>query len=170
MIDGLKFMNRKYSIDIINSILKNRNIKITSDVYTKMNKHHEWYCLKCKYTWKASPSNVLHKKTGCPKCAGNARLTMEKIHEVAKSRGGQCLSEKYVNTTTKLEWKCRDGHIWMAAPGGVVRGSWCSICKSSLVEEKCRFVFESLTGKKFTKSRQALGNGWELDGFCKQLS
>jgi len=32
------------------------------------------------------------------------------MQQVAKKRGGKCLSEKYVNAKTKLEWECRKGH------------------------------------------------------------
>ncbi|CAD6532966.1 hypothetical protein LMG24235_02689 [Paraburkholderia sabiae] len=48
---------------------------------------------------------------------------------VAHERGGQCLSESYVNVETKLQWECSRGHVWLTTPMSVLAGSWCPACK-----------------------------------------
>jgi len=159
---------KKYSTNSIQEWIKNRQLRLISIEYQGGLNKHEWECLKCGYFWWASPFNVVNK-TGCPKCAGNARLTIEEMQNIAKSRRGTCLSTKYINSRVKLQWECHDGHTWFAAPTNIKQGRWCPFCKSSLVEEKCRFVFESFTKEKFPKSRNTLNNKWELDGFCKKL-
>lgn len=58
------------------------------------------------------------------------RLTIEDMQETARSRGGECLSRRYVNSTTKLRWRCAEGHEWMAVPAAVRFGAWCSACYS----------------------------------------
>jgi hypothetical protein len=50
------------------------------------------------------------------------------MKRLARRRGGECLSTDYVNATTKLQWRCRDGHEWEATPGSIVQGSWCWVC------------------------------------------
>ena len=45
-----------------------------------------------------------------------------------RRRGGECLASEYVNATTKLWWRCRDGHEWDALPGSIVQGTWCPVC------------------------------------------
>lgn len=91
--------------------------------YTKL----KWQC-KNGHIWMASPSNI---KTGgywCPFCSGKAKHTLREMLGLAKSRGGKCLSNKYVNIYTKLEWQCDKKHKWSASPGKVLRGSWCPVC------------------------------------------
>ena len=63
---------------------------------------------------------------------GSQEFKQEKLaemQEIAKAKGGQCLSSEYVNTKSKLRWQCAVGHEWMAAPGNIkTNGSWCPTC------------------------------------------
>ena len=54
--------------------------------------------------------------------------TMRDMQELASSRGGQCLSTEYVDTKTKLKWKCAFGHEWEATPRLLKAGHWCPEC------------------------------------------
>ncbi|MDO9537231.1 MAG: zinc-ribbon domain-containing protein, partial [Thermoplasmata archaeon] len=56
------------------------------------------------------------------------KLTLTEMQAIAKSRGGECLSKTYVNSNTKLRWRCNDGHEWGAAPGNVKHANWCPFC------------------------------------------
>jgi len=127
-----------------------------------------WQCSK-KHIWVAPPHRV---KLGawCPQCSGNARLTIAKIKQLAERNGGKCLSKKCINSKSLLSFKCQDGHTWWTTAGSISNGRWCPTCVSSIGEEKCRFILESLTNHKFIRTRKALGNGWELDGFCKKIN
>jgi hypothetical protein len=67
----------------------------------------------------------------------NVRLTIEEMQEIAKSKGGECLSEKYVNAHSKLEWKCSRGHIWSATPSNIKKASgvqYVPICRILLLK------------------------------------
>lgn len=50
------------------------------------------------------------------------------MQEIAKKRGGKCLSKVYKNARTKLRWECAKGHAWESVPYIVKKGSWCRIC------------------------------------------
>ena len=50
------------------------------------------------------------------------------MQKIAKSYGGKCLSKEYINTDTKLEWMCKEGHVWKAIPSSVKKGHWCPEC------------------------------------------
>ncbi|RHZ44930.1 hypothetical protein Glove_707g80 [Diversispora epigaea] len=39
--------------------------------------------------------------------------------QVAQSRNGDCLSDKYINDNTKLQWRCVKGHEWLASFGNL---------------------------------------------------
>src|SRR5260370_1167968 len=51
------------------------------------------------------------------------------MKELARERGGKCLSQKYVNIYRKLLWECKEGHQWEAIPHNIKsHGQWCPEC------------------------------------------
>ena len=55
--------------------------------------------------------------------------TIEDMKAFAATKEGECLSEKYINNSTKLKWKCKEGHEWDAAPHSILyRQTWCGLC------------------------------------------
>lgn len=66
----------------------------------------------------------------CVACAHDGRrLSLQLAHEEAQARGGRCLSRRYVNQRTKLEWQCAHGHRWRTILDNVRRsGTWCPAC------------------------------------------
>ena len=77
--------------------------------------------------------NRLQQGMWCPVCgqreaAKRRRLTIDLMRDVARRKGGECLSKEYVNIEMKLLWQCRYGHQWFAAPANVNRGTWCPAC------------------------------------------
>ena len=54
--------------------------------------------------------------------------TLEGMQQLAKSRGGWCLSDTYHHASTRLSWRCAHHHEWLADPYRIVRGSWCPVC------------------------------------------
>jgi len=47
---------------------------------------------------------------------------------IANGRGGICLSDGYINATSKMLWRCAKEHEWMATSDNIKRGRWCPIC------------------------------------------
>jgi hypothetical protein len=56
------------------------------------------------------------------------RKHLEEMQSIAKARDGKLLSKFYINSQTKLRWRCAEGHSWEAVPNGIKRGSWCGEC------------------------------------------
>jgi len=55
------------------------------------------------------------------------------MRQIARDRGGRCLSTSYKNASTPLLWVCRYGHHWKACAANVKagsrrKGSWCREC------------------------------------------
>jgi hypothetical protein len=97
------------------------------------------------------------------------------MQKIALSRGGECLSLKYKSAHSKIEWKCKFGHIWSATPDKIMSGRWCPDCSSGLGERMCRLIFEGLFNQKFEKARPSWlvndrGNQMEFDGYCAKLA
>ncbi len=129
--------------------------------------------LKCKckngHFWESSPCSIRYSKHWCPFCAGYYG-NIEDMKKLANDKYyGKCLSEKFINTKTKLKWECNNGHVWEATPNNVKRGYWCPYCSSNITEEKCRYIFEILTSKEFKKNKKELGENLELDGYNEDL-
>lgn len=71
----------------------------------------------------------------CCKCAVNCKGTIEEMQEIARLKGGLCLSKEYLGSEVKLEWSCNNKNhpSWRATPGNVKptkskKGSWCPEC------------------------------------------
>ena len=128
VIDYTKF--DIYSLKLLEEmqeIAKSRGGKCLSKVYIGVMEKMEWKC-SGGHIWKMSPNDI---KSGhwCPKCGGVAKLNIEEMQLLAKKRGGECLSTKYINNKTPLKWKCSEGHIWKARPDKIKdRRQWCPYC------------------------------------------
>ncbi|MEB2492862.1 hypothetical protein SOP93_16985 [Peribacillus frigoritolerans] len=125
---------------------------------------------KCKegHIFESTPSSIL-RGTWCPYCAGKHKYSIEKMHKIAKNYGGKCLSSNYTNVFTKLKWSCSNGHEFEAIPKHVINGHWCPNCTIYINEERCRYILEQLFDAKFIKTRNILGDNYELDGYNEEL-
>jgi hypothetical protein len=57
------------------------------------------------------------------------RYTIEDCHRVAKERGGECLSTKYINSRAQCSWRCNKcGYEWDAPFKRIMEGRWCREC------------------------------------------
>lgn len=89
-----------------------------------------YYRFRCSegHEWETKGAAIL-RGTWCPQCATAAkRLGIEAMHRLASKHGGRCLSDRYMNNETKLEWECRNGHRWHTKPAKVAEGHWCAQC------------------------------------------
>ncbi|MGL4667406.1 MAG: zinc-ribbon domain-containing protein [Saezia sp.] len=88
----------------------------------------EWQCAK-GHIWEAAPSYV-RLGSWCPRCAKDPfRSSIKEMQELAKSRGGQCLSTHYENARTKLLFECKLGHQWISCLNNVkYKSTWCPQC------------------------------------------
>lgn len=66
---------------------------------------------------------------------------LEKAKQLAINKGGVCLSSEYINSETKMKWKCHN-HLhsnWCSSFQNIQRGRWCPECgkeKSNLAKIK----------------------------------
>ncbi len=112
---------------LLRNLADSRGGKCLSDKYIGMRFKYEWKC-SCGHVWQASAANI-KKGSWCPFCSKRTRLGIEKMHEIARSFGGECISDTYVNRSTKIVWKCSCGHIFEKTPAHLLeRGQWCNRC------------------------------------------
>tara|TARA_Y100000294_G_C8536531_1_gene329303 strand:- start:33 stop:1193 length:1161 start_codon:yes stop_codon:yes gene_type:complete len=167
-------MPARLTIQDIQKIAQERAGKCLSKKYINIKSKLKIECSE-GHVWDAIPSDLIYKNSWCPECGGTKKLTLKKIQEIAKERSGKCLSKKYVNSYSKLTWKCLQGHVWESSAKNVLhKGSWCPQCNIYFGEEICRTTFEQLFNNKFVRIRPKWlinndKNRMELDGYCENL-
>lgn len=117
----------KYNIEYFKNLAKFKNGLCLSDIYINCNEKLEFQC-KLGHIWRAKPSNIINSNTWCPICNHISSVSIEDMQNLAEKRNGKCLSNRYINSGTKLLWKCDKGHEWMSIPESMHSGSWCPIC------------------------------------------
>ncbi|MBK7887147.1 MAG: hypothetical protein IPJ86_07560 [Bacteroidetes bacterium] len=123
----MKFEVQGHYLQEIKDIAISKKGVCLSDKYINKSTHLLFRC-ENGHEWLAKPNNI---KSGwwCAHCSGNAKLNIDIFKKFAKTKGGKCLSNSYVNVKTKLLWQCNKGHQWKA-PGNLVRicNTWCPFC------------------------------------------
>lgn len=122
-----------------------------------------------------SPSVAKNQKSWCPFCA-KVRIEdpIGELKTIAMARGGECLADAYINSKTKVKFRCADGHVWLAKPNSIKNGTWCPTCINK-TEGLVRLFLECVLGAPFPSAAPA----WLqepgkrrriLDGYCPSLS
>ncbi len=136
---------RRLTIEEMQKIAETRHGKCLSKQYKNNRTPLLWECKK-GHEWNASTDNIKAGKW-CIKCQ---RYSVEDMQNLAKLREGKCLSEEYRNDTTKLLWKCKEGHEWNAVFSNVRRGTWCPQCFRNRITQqkmkKAEHEYEKRTG------------------------
>jgi len=121
--------NKKKTIDHMRKLALDKGGNCLSEVYSNAHSKLLWECTY-GHTWEAS-YNQISKGSWCPKCAGKVQITIDMMKSIAEQNGGKCISEKYIDIKTKLQWQCSEGHLWWTTPALIKRGSWCPICSGN---------------------------------------
>ncbi|PGK52133.1 hypothetical protein CN918_30545 [Priestia megaterium] len=121
---------KKYSIEDMDKLAKQHGGRCLSSTYEDMHTPIKWMC-KHSHAWYSAPT-VIRRGTWCPLCRRQQDKRIQgfwtQVQQIAKERGGRCVSEEYINKRTKLEWECVEGHRWMTMPETIKKGSWCPTC------------------------------------------
>lgn len=121
-------MNR-YTIQHMRQWASDHGGKCLSKEYWGMDRELVWRCEK-GHTWDAYPSTI-RQGIWCVQCLKKYKdkeARLEAMKSIAKERGGECLSKEYINSITKIQFKCSEGHSWMMPPHSIQSGQWCPKC------------------------------------------
>ncbi|CAB5033244.1 MAG: hypothetical protein F2923_00275 [Actinobacteria bacterium] len=125
---------RKYSIQDMQKWAGKKGGRCISRKYDGAHHHLKWRC-KRRHTWLAQPTNIMFGKW-CPLCRNeelSARFrtknAIQKYRQIARKRGGVLLTRKAPrNQREHLQWRCRNGHIFLSKANNVLNGKWCKRC------------------------------------------
>ncbi|MBU0532993.1 hypothetical protein KKB44_05875 [Candidatus Micrarchaeota archaeon] len=156
------------------NLAKKQGGKCLSKKYGDITTKLKWQCKK-GHVWYAIASNIKHKGRWCPHCKGGVKYQdINDMRELARKKGGDCLSLRYINSKTRLKWRCADSHTWWSTPHNIQK-HWCPTCSQNISERVCRMIMETIFNEKFPKKKpkwllNSKGNRMELDGYSKLLS
>ena len=100
-------------------------------------------CGKCGYQWLARPSDLL-RGHGCPRCSKKERKTTLRFYEeVASANPNIEVLGEYINTSTKVEARCKTcGYSWLANPSTLLHGNGCPACGGTRLKTQDEFIRE----------------------------
>lgn len=120
--------NRKHTWESMQQLAASRRGEFLAVEFKSVNSKYPWRCA-AGHEWEAAPADV-SRGSWCPTCAREAKKdSIADMHAIARARGGWCLSDRYINQSTKLRWRCGLDHEWDASPSNVKGSrSWCPQC------------------------------------------
>ena len=91
------------------------------------------------------------------------RYDIEYFKMLALEKGGECISDTYINCRTKLEFRCSCDNIWKAEPRHIVSGRWCPKCgrQSGRLYEVNHEFFSRNTEESFYVAGFLAADGWK---------
>ena len=175
--DAQSALRKRHSIEDCQVLAATKGGACLSSTYKNSKDKLLWRC-NCGHVWSAS-FNAVHNGTWCINCANERKrqtnnLGIEKMHELAAKHHGKCLSRKYDNVNSVLEWECSERHRFCKRVSNVIAGHWCDTCNYLISERLCRAIFEHLYDDLFARCRPTWligekGVPLELDGYNEKL-
>ena len=127
---------RRHTLQDMQNLARSFGGVCLSPKFESVIKKLTWQCSE-GHIWEADPHHV-RNGTWCPICAQKARAekrkthTIEEMQKFAASKGGRCLSTKFIHVKNKLLWECAERHQWMANADNIINGGkWCPICSGN---------------------------------------
>ena len=131
--------NAKLDLDIFQELAKSKGGELLTKVYVNTDSPMEWKC-KQGHIFHLPGRIVKNRGKWCPHCASGKMLvlvpkgqkfayTINDMQKLAAKHQGLCLSKDYKGSSAHLQWQCKNGHKWKAAPAKVQMGTWCKICR-----------------------------------------
>ncbi len=95
------------------------------------------------------------------------------MRNLAAAKGGECLSDVYVNSRAKMRWQCKEGHRWRAPAKTIRQGHWCRKCEWAQSQLRRRHTIEEMQQLAAARGGKCLSklyvnNFTHLDWQCAQ--
>jgi len=137
--------------------------------------------LECKkgHVFYLRYGTIRYRNDWCPVCRKNKKL--EKVKKIAKEKGFELVSKKYITSRKDLEFKCSKGHVILCASANLNNKLICVICnrdkKKKVLLDEIKILLESINYKllsnKYNSSYDELSicckHGHEFKALCHML-
>lgn len=123
---------RIYNLEFFKKLAISKNGECLSTEYIACDKKLEFRCF-LGHIWETKPQYLVNNNSWCPQCNKSHKDNIKTFQKIAIENGGECLSNKYINCRTKLNFRCDKGHIWKSTAHDVKYSkSWCPTCSNSI--------------------------------------
>ena len=149
-------MVKKLTIEYCCKMAEDRSGQCLSTDYINSKTKIGWQC-KFGHIWFASPFSIKNMNTWCPECSGKKKGNLEECQQWAKSKGGECLSNKYIKRHSLMNWRCGVcKNEWSASFASVKNhNTWCNECSSDKTQKSIllyvKEIFSNLEVKSNTR-------------------
>ena len=130
----IKMSNLEFVEKLFNT---NKNIKPLEE-FTGVDNHILCECKIDGYRWSTTPWNLLHNKSGCPKCSNVPKKDTKYFkNELSKINQNIEIIGEYVSAKIPILCNCKiHNYKWETTPDVLLRGSGCPICNQPHGERK----------------------------------
>jgi len=123
-------MPKKLKFEDVRARIEKRGFTLLSEDYIDSKTKLQVVCPNGHSIWKRF--NDIDQGLGCLECSGLAPRTLQEAQDLAAVHGGECLDSEYVNSRTKMHWRCKYGHPLSMTFDHVKKGHWCRVCNNNL--------------------------------------
>src|ERR1700722_8728552 len=157
---------KRLTAEQVSQRLSCRKIELISQ-YVNARSPSRFRCANCAHEWVTKAAWVINKKTGCPKCAGNAKLTNEIIDLLLKGRKIVRI-EDYINNRTPISFRCiKCRYEWKTVSTNILYGrrTGCPQCAgiSQLTNEE---VDRRLQGRSIVRASNYINRDTPIGFKC----
>ena len=110
----------KLTLEDAKQIALSRRGECLSTEYKNIAEPLIWRC-QSNHQWRNSLNHIKNGGQWCPFCIGRYQ-SIEDMRKLAQIKNGDCLSDRYYNSSVKLEWICKNKHRWKAIPNSIQQG------------------------------------------------
>ncbi len=125
--------NRRLTLGHMQALALRKGGECLSTQYKGYKSKLHWRCAK-GHEWMAKPDNIASGRW-CPRCSPTPHIFIEDVQALAASKGGRCLSTRYVNAHTLMRFRCAIGHEWTMSENKLQQGRWCPQCNRKRKEQ-----------------------------------
>ena len=161
--------NKRLTLDNIIEHASKEGYIILSKEYNGSKNKIEFKCPK-GHEFSIRYTNFRHSNHRCPICSNNYH-SIETVSQFVEKEGYKCISKKYVNFHSKLEFVCPNGHIFSMSFGNFkTQGRRCSEC---LGRKKHYFTLEEVKQISIKKGYTCISEKYinifqKLDFICSE--
>jgi len=122
-------MSKPLDISILRHAASIKGGELLSTIYTSLRTKYKWKCDK-GHIWHAVPWPIIKGIAWCAQCSGRAKYTGDRITDIGKTKGFTLVSNvyDYKNNKTKLQWLCKNNHLFSSRLNDIVTGYGCPEC------------------------------------------
>ena len=150
---------KKLTIEYIREKFKERGYTLLTEKYVNSKQKLEYICSnghKNEITW-----SHFQQGTGCSYCSKNAKLTIEQVREAFEKEGYILLSKDYINSNTKLEYLCPNGHKHEITWSMLKSGERCPYCRNK-IKHNYEEIKEAFDSEEYEINKNTLLEEYEI--------